>query len=106
MLFLQLTRPIEVQKGDVVRFRIDYIRQYQPGNYQWVVTPLGKESDMIKLEIINPQPAKEGMILKILDIKETTKGRWTFRAELIEGLDSLTWDIISRAIQMTKEPHV
>ena len=98
MLFLQLTRPIEVQKGDVVKFRIDYIRQYQLGNYQWLVTPLGKESDMIKLEIINPQPAKKGMILKILDVKETSKGRWTFKAELIDSLDPVAWDLIHQAI--------
>jgi hypothetical protein len=106
MIWIQLVRPIEVQKGDIVRFRVDHIWQYQPKNYHWTVTPLGKESDMIKLEIINPQPAKEGMILKILDIKETTKGRWTFKAELIEGLDPAAWDLINRAIQATKDQNV
>jgi hypothetical protein len=61
LLWIQLTRPIDTQIGDILRLRIDNIRQYQPGNYQWLVTPLEKENRLINLKTINPPPAKEGM---------------------------------------------
>ncbi|BAS31211.1 hypothetical protein [Dehalococcoides mccartyi] len=102
MLWIQLTRPIDVQKGDILRLRVDNIRQYQPRNYQWLVTPLGKEEDTIKLEIVNPKPVKKGMILKILDMKEIRSGRWNCKAELIEALEPVTWDNIRQAIQAAK----
>ena len=105
MLWVQLTRPVNVKKGDIVRFRIDNLRQFQPGNYQWLVTPLGKGREITKLEITNPMPPKPGMIFKILDVKETAKG-CTLRAELIEGLDPAAWELINRAIQAVKDSHV
>lgn len=61
MLWIQLTHPISAKKGDILRIRIDNIRQYQPGNFQWLVTPLGKESNKIKLKTVNPPPANERM---------------------------------------------
>ncbi|OBW62943.1 MAG: hypothetical protein A9183_00780 [Dehalococcoides mccartyi] len=102
LLWIQLTRLIEVQKGDILRLRIDNTRQYQPGVYQWLVTPLEKEENMIKLVIVNPLPVKVGMILKVLDMKETKSGWWTCQAELVNALDPVAWDVINRAIEAAK----
>lgn len=106
LLWIQLTRLIEVQKGDILRLRIDNTRQCKPGVYQWLVTPLGKEENMIKLVIVNPRTVKAGMILKILDMQKTKSGWWACQAELIEALDPVAWDVISRAIQAAKEKDV
>ncbi len=60
MIWIQLTRPINARKGDILILRINKIQQYKSGIYQWVVTPLGKKGNMDKPKAVNPPPAKEG----------------------------------------------
>ena len=49
LIWLQITRTIEVHKGDILIFRLDTIQQLQPKVFRWIVTPLNNNSLAITL---------------------------------------------------------